>query len=234
MIKDEPPFDIAIIGGGISGIGIALEARKRGLRTALLEKNTLCGETSNAFLRVIHGGLRYLQKLDIPRTYESAYEQGILLNRYPEHIENLPCIMPLSKWGLKSKYPVFVGSLLYGGIKSLSGNRLPYPRIVNSKQAGIYAGLNTSTFQNGALIWHDAVVKDPASFTNTLKAECLNQSVSLLMPAFVKSIQRTNDLFEVTFLDSDNQDLIIRCRTCVNATGPWIHGFDKPKVITTK
>ena len=75
-MKDS--VEVAIIGGGIIGAGIAFECATRGLSTVLFEKSDFCSETSASSFKIIHGGLRYLQHLDIGRLKESAEEQYLL------------------------------------------------------------------------------------------------------------------------------------------------------------
>ena len=67
MSDDRESYDIAVIGGGVSGLGVATEAARRGYSVVLLEKQQCCGGTSASSLRIIHGGLRYLQSLDFSR-----------------------------------------------------------------------------------------------------------------------------------------------------------------------
>ena len=71
MREDKPAFDVAVIGAGINGAGIARDAALRGLKVILLEQNDICSGTSWASSRLIHGGLRYLEYGEIPLVYES-------------------------------------------------------------------------------------------------------------------------------------------------------------------
>ncbi|MBT7067086.1 MAG: FAD-dependent oxidoreductase, partial [Verrucomicrobia bacterium] len=69
-------FDILVVGGGIYGAAIAREAATRGLRVALVEQNDFCSGASANSLKIIHGGLRYLQQFDLPRVFESIRERS--------------------------------------------------------------------------------------------------------------------------------------------------------------
>ena len=94
-------IDLIIVGGGIYGVMLALEAGRRGKRALLLEKDDFGGATSLNHLRTVHGGLRYLQSLDLPRFFESVRERRWFLANFPALVQVLPCLMPLYGRGLK-------------------------------------------------------------------------------------------------------------------------------------
>ncbi|MBN8551177.1 MAG: FAD-dependent oxidoreductase, partial [Deltaproteobacteria bacterium] len=100
--------DIAVIGGGISGLGVALEAALNGFEVALFEKGPLASATSANSLRIMHGGIRYLQQMNLPRVMESVRAQAELLADFPDIVRPLPCVMPLTSGGLKSAVPMKV------------------------------------------------------------------------------------------------------------------------------
>ena len=94
-------FDLVVIGGGIVGVCTLLEASRRGLKTLLIEAEDYGGATSWNSLRIIHGGLRYLQNLDLGRFRRSVGEQAWWIQNFPDLIEPLPCVMPLYNSGLR-------------------------------------------------------------------------------------------------------------------------------------
>lgn len=96
-------YDLAVIGGGIHGACIALEATRRGLKVVLLEARDFgSGATGNS-LRILHGGLRYLQTMDLPRFRESVAERRWFARVFPDLVAPLPCLMPLYGNGLKRR-----------------------------------------------------------------------------------------------------------------------------------
>jgi len=97
----ERRYDLIVIGGGIHGVALCLEARLRGYRTLLLEKADFGNATSWSSLRIIHGGLRYLQSLDLPRFFQSVAERRWFLRHFPDLVRPLPCLMPLYGRGLR-------------------------------------------------------------------------------------------------------------------------------------
>ena len=95
-------YDLIVIGGGVQGIMLTLEGSRRGLRVLLLEKADWGSGTTYNWLRILHGGLRYLQTADLPRFIESVRERGWFLEHFPDLVAPLPCVMPLYRSGSRS------------------------------------------------------------------------------------------------------------------------------------
>ena len=91
----EEEFDVLVIGGGITGAGVALDAASRGLRTALVERHDFASGTSSKSSKMVHGGLRYLQQRDFRLVYEALHERQILLENAPHLVTPLPFLIPL-------------------------------------------------------------------------------------------------------------------------------------------
>ncbi|MGO9027167.1 MAG: FAD-dependent oxidoreductase [Acidimicrobiales bacterium] len=91
----EETFDVLVVGGGITGAGVALDAASRGLRTALVEKDDFASGTSSKSSKLVHGGLRYLQQHEFRLVYESLAERQRLLNNAPHLVSPLPFLIPL-------------------------------------------------------------------------------------------------------------------------------------------
>ena len=90
----QKTYDVAIVGCGVYGAFAAREAALRGLSVAVIDKKDFCGATSANSLKIIHGGVRYLQQLDIARVVESAKERKSLMRFAPHLVHPLPCVMP--------------------------------------------------------------------------------------------------------------------------------------------
>jgi glycerol-3-phosphate dehydrogenase len=102
-LRDET-FDVLVIGGGITGVGVALDAASRGLRTALVERDDFASGTSSKSSKLVHGGLRYLQSGDVRLVYEALRERQRLLRNAPHLVEVLPFMIPvLTRDGVISK-----------------------------------------------------------------------------------------------------------------------------------
>src|SRR3954463_11791263 len=90
-------FDVLIVGGGVYGLTIAYDAAQRGLSVALVERDDFGAGASFNHLRTIHGGLRYLQTLDIRRARESLRERATLARIAPQSVRPLPFVLPVSR-----------------------------------------------------------------------------------------------------------------------------------------
>ncbi len=100
----DDPFDVLVIGGGITGVGVALDAAARGLRTALVERDDFASGTSSKSSKMVHGGLRYLQNGDVRLVYQALRERRRLMRNAPYLVEILPFMIPiLTKDGVISK-----------------------------------------------------------------------------------------------------------------------------------
>src|SRR5207302_10369003 len=93
LADDE--FDVLVVGGGITGAGVALDAAARGLRTALVERTDFASGTSSKSSKLIHGGLRYLNQRDYRLVYEALHERQRLLHNAPHLVRALPFLIPL-------------------------------------------------------------------------------------------------------------------------------------------
>ncbi|HXC79207.1 MAG TPA: FAD-dependent oxidoreductase, partial [Candidatus Acidoferrum sp.] len=92
---EQEQFDVLVIGGGITGAGVALDAASRGLRTALVERDDFASGTSSKSSKLVHGGIRYLQQREIGLVYESLHERQRLLDNAPHLVTPLPFLIPL-------------------------------------------------------------------------------------------------------------------------------------------
>src|SRR3954466_13498848 len=92
-------FDVLVVGVGITGVGVALDAATRGLRTALVERDDFASGTSSKSSKLVHGGLRYLQQREVRLVYENLYERQRALENAPHLVRILPFLVPLMTRG---------------------------------------------------------------------------------------------------------------------------------------
>src|SRR3954454_22418617 len=114
-LADET-FDVLVVGGGITGAGVALDAASRGLRTALVERDDFASGTSSKSSKLIHGGLRYLQQGEVALVYEALAERQRLRRNAPHLVRVLPFLIPiLTKDGLmNAKIARALGTAMWG------------------------------------------------------------------------------------------------------------------------
>ena len=91
----DDPFDVLVVGGGITGAGVALDAASRGLRTALVERDDFASGTSSKSSKLVHGGLRYLQQGEVRLVYEALHERQRLRHNAPHLVKILPFLLPI-------------------------------------------------------------------------------------------------------------------------------------------
>ena len=122
-------FDIAVIGGGINGAGIARDAALRGLKVALFEKSDFGSGTSSWSSRLIHGGLRYLEYGEIPLVFESLRERRLLRELAPHLVDGLSISIPVYRSSRRGLTMIRLGMIAYD-LLSL-GKRLPRHRMLS-------------------------------------------------------------------------------------------------------
>ncbi len=155
-------FDIIIIGAGIYGAALAWEASLRGLSVALIDRGDFGAATSANSLKIMHGGLRYLQQMDIKRFRESIRERHLLLRLAPHLVSPMPCVLPTTGHKMKGPEVMAVG-LLLNDILSCDRNKgvdhdrhIPRGRIVSRKRClELAPGLDPQGI-NGGAFWSDA------------------------------------------------------------------------------
>lgn len=215
-IMAEDKFDLIVLGGGVTGIGTALAARRLGLSCLLIERGTLCGATSANSLRIIHGGLRYLQTLNFRRSYSSIRAQTEICRDYAEFVEPLPCLMPLDRFGLKSKIPVSIGLGLFRALGFFAGSAVPLPRIIDPVQAENLAPCLGGKTPHGALLWHDALIRDLEGLTARIAADAKSLGAVLLTETEVVGVEKDSE-FRVRAANGASWT----AKAVVDARGPW-------------
>lgn len=218
-------FDLVVIGGGVSGLGVALEAAKRGLTVCLFERGA-CGQgTSANSLRIMHGGLRYLQTLDIRRTIESEQAQSSLLRDFPEYIRPLRFIMPFNGRGL-SRAPFGRAAIyLY---RLLSGMRRDWESesVWTTQQVEAESTYLKGKAPLGALTWTEGYLVHPDQFIENLVECCTVQGVDLHQGVSVVGIAKSGSGYDV-YSDRGGSRTVSRAKSVVNAAGPSVKSITR-------
>lgn len=218
------PFDLIVIGGGIAGLGVAREAARHKLKTAVLEAGSCGRATSDNTLRIIHGGFRYLQNGDIPRVVKSIRDQRAVLREFADAVAPLPCLMPLSRFGLKSRLPASCAALLYRLMMRLCGSELPAPKIMSSRDVDLQVPLLRGLAPYGALCWHDVVMLQPHKLVEVLTEECLRGPVTVLENRRVTGVSVASGMYEV----QDASGSCHHARAVVSTLGPFLSSVALP------
>ena len=212
-----PVHDLAIIGGGINGCGIARDAQGRGLKVILIEKGDLAGATSSASTKLIHGGLRYLEHMEFRLVREALKEREVLLKLAPHIIQPLRFVLPHHR-GLRPWPIIRLGLFLYdhlGGRELLPGTRTldlsqdeaGRPLKPDYRRAFEYSDCWVHDSRLVALNALDAAQKGAIVLTRT---ECL-------------SARREGEVWTLLLQDKiSGQQSRISAKVLVNAGGPWV------------
>ncbi|MGH6919140.1 MAG: FAD-dependent oxidoreductase, partial [Geminicoccaceae bacterium] len=218
-----------MVGGGIYGISLALEAARRGLKVLLVERADYGGATSWSNLRILHGGLRYLQSLDLARFYESVGERSWFLRHFPDLVRPLPCLMPLYGRGLK-RPSVFKAALLLNDILSWRRNagvgraiQLPKGRLSSAAETiALFPAVDRQGLQGGAL-WHDAVMLSPERVAiEMLRWACACGAGALNYVEATGLLVDRGAVRGILACDRiGGRELRLRAGTVINAAGPW-------------
>lgn len=205
-------FDLAIIGGGVNGCGIARGATGRGLKVFLAEQGDLAGATSSASTKLIHGGLRYLEHYEFRLVREALIEREVLLNAAPHIIWPLRFVLPHHK-GLRPWPLLRLGLFLYD---HLGGRKiLPATRSVDLANDSVGQPLRPE-FSRG-FEYSDCWVED--SRLVALNARDAADKGAIIRPRTrIESARRDGDGWLVRIQDGSE----IRARALVNAAGPWV------------
>lgn len=214
-------FDVVVIGGGISGLGIALECSSRGFDTVLLERDKICLATSDQSLRVIHGGFRYLQNGNLLRIIESLRDQTRVLKEAPSLVKLLPCVMPLQRFGMKSRGPVEVAANFYNFLCEQVVGQRSRAGIISSEFVSKHVQLLRGFAPHGALLWYDARLRDPQKFSALIRHKIDREGGEVVEGMNVMSVARQQNVFVVRCTDGEEEGEICG-RVVVNATGPWL------------
>lgn len=217
-------FDILVIGGGVVGCGVALDAATRGLSVALVESRDFGAGTSSRSSKLVHGGLRYLEMLDFGLVAEALAERGLIADKLAPHlVRPVPFIYPLHHRGWERIY-LGAGVGLYDAMASLSGNRggIPWHRHLSRKGLRALApALRTETLA-GALMYFDAQVDD-ARHTLALARTAAAYGATVTTGTQVIGLRREGDTVTgATVVDSATaEEFVVSADCVVNATGVW-------------
>jgi glycerol-3-phosphate dehydrogenase len=217
--------DLLVIGGGFYGAMLTLEATRRGLSTVLLERDDFGGATSANSLRIVHGGLRYLQSLDLPRFRESVAERRWFLHHFPDLVQPLPCLMPLYSppRGGRARRPAVFRAALALNDRLARERLLPQGRVLGvSETVNLFPGVDRKGLV-GAALWHDAVLTDPQRVLHeTLRwaGRCGARALSRIEAVELRAEGRKVTGLRAVGLES-GEAFEFRARAVVNCAGPW-------------
>lgn len=216
-------FDVVVVGGGVTGLGVAVDAASRGLRVALLERHDFSSGTSSKSSKLIHGGLRYLQQGDVRLVYEALHERRRLRSNAPHLVQVLPFMIPIvTKDGLiKKKIARALGSALW--MYDLTGGwRIgKFHRRLNAKAAYKHLPTMPKDRLASAYLYYDAAADD-SRICISLAQTAGQLGATLANWCSVTGIEKDpSGTFLVSALSQEGDALTVRAKAVVNASGVW-------------
>jgi len=228
-------YDLVVVGGGIYGAMVALEATRRGRVPLLLEAADFGGATSHNNLRIVHGGLRYLQSADLLRFYESVAERRWFLEFMPEFVSALPCLMPLDGRGPRRRWlmgPALAANDLFSIHRNRAvkvGDRLPAGGLISVDAVRrSFPGVNGDGLRGGAL-WYDAFAPDMHRLIIELLRWAGHQGATCLNYMRVDGLKLDDG--RVVGVDATDETSgrkhSFESECVINAAGPWSRLFSQ-------
>ena len=236
QVLAEQVFDVLVIGGGITGAWTALDCALRGMSTVLIEKNDFGSATSMRSSRLLHGGIRYLQQLELAKVRESSRERAFLIRCAPHMVEHVPFIVPTYHGLRQSRGFLYSGMLAYrlltlGTQTGLTDPATQIPRDQALSRAQTIAGgaLDGENITGGRVLYEaqmnssermtlgviDTARASGAATLNYVAME--NYRIGDRKVAGVKARDRVSD-----------RSFEIRSHVVVNAAGPWCDSLNQP------
>lgn len=223
------PFDLLVIGGGATGVGIAVDAASRGHSVALVDQSDFGKGTSSRSTKLVHGGVRYLQQGNVPLVMEALKERGILRRNAPHLVHDLPFVVPNYAWwespfyGIGMKvYDALAGRYGFGPSRNLNLAET-VEAIPTIEQEGL----------RGGVLYHDGQFDD-ARLLIDLAVTAVEQGAVLANYVRVKGLNRGDNGFlcSATCVDVETgSEIEVAAKTIINATGPFtdaVRRMDNP------
>lgn len=214
--------DVVVIGAGINGLAITREAARRGLNVVLIDRDDLAARTSAISTRLIHGGLKYLERLEIPLVFESIRERNVLLSTAPHLVRPYPMLIPFAKNSSRPGWLLSCG-LVFHDVLSI-GKKLPLNRIIFSN--GLkrdYPGIAAGGVKWGG-VFQDAHVPVTERFAVEIAIDAARNGAVILTHTEVEAlIHEKGRVAGVVYRDREtHEQRELRAQIVMNAAGPWV------------
>jgi glycerol-3-phosphate dehydrogenase len=216
----DTDLDVLVIGGGVTGAGVALDAATRGLKVALVEQRDLASGTSSRSSKLFHGGLRYLEQLNFGLVREALRERELMLTRLAPHlVKPVSFLYPLSHRIWERPY-VTAGLTLYdsmGGARSVPRHK----QLTRTQALRLFPALRKDAL-TGALLYYDAQADD-ARHTMMVARTAATYGATILPSARVTGLRRAGErITGATVTDVETgTEVEVSARVVINCTGVW-------------
>jgi glycerol-3-phosphate dehydrogenase len=214
-------YDLFIIGGGITGAGIALDASLRGLKVAMADKQDFAAGTSSRSTKLIHGGLRYLKQLELALVREVGKERTIIYRNAMHLVSPVHMLVPVLENGTYSKPALRIGLWLYDMLASVKKEERH--RILSSREAMLQEPLLDERLVKGAGIYTEYQTDDARLTIEVIKTACSKGADCINYAGVSRLIYTDGKVSGVVLRDElTGKDHTIHASKVVNAAGPWV------------
>lgn len=221
---ESTDFDIVVIGGGITGVGCALDAASRGLRVALIEREDFASGTSSKSSKLVHGGIRYLQQGDVRLVYEALAERQILRRNAPHLVKVLPFLIPIfsSKGVVNRKLARAMGSAMWmydltGGLRIGKMHKR-----VSKKQALEWFPTLPADKLMPSYLYYDAEADDARLVVTVARTAALKFGATIVNRTEVVELHKdANGNVNGVVVNADGRTFTVSTKAIVNAAGVW-------------
>jgi glycerol-3-phosphate dehydrogenase len=217
---ERETFDVLVVGGGIVGCGVLLDAVSRGLRAALIEQDDVAAGTSSRSSRLIHGGLRYLEQFRFGLVFEALAERSRLLRLAPHLVRLEPLLFPIYGWPAVHRAFYGSGLLLY----DLLGSRREggFARHLGRDEAIAWTPSLRREGLRGGIVYHDGVEDDARYTLAVVRTAVAGGGVAATRVRAAGVVERDGKITGIRARDvMDERDVEIRASAVVDATGVW-------------
>jgi glycerol-3-phosphate dehydrogenase len=236
-LADET-FDLLVVGGGVTGAGVARDAALRGLKVALVEKTDYAAGTSSKSSKLVHGGLRYLEHAQFKLVFEGTNERALLMRVAPHLVRPLEFLVPVYKRDRPGLFVLDVGLWIYDGLSKFSS-----PKLHRTVRAGriikLEPGLRQAELEGG-LLYYDCATDDARiTLENIIDARALGAAAvnHARVVRLLRDGERVMGAEIADMLDESAPKVAVRAKVVVNATGPWSDQVrklaDEPSILAT-
>jgi len=218
---ESQDFDLVVIGGGITGGGIALDAASRGLKVALLEKGDFASGTSSKSTKLIHGGLRYLKQFDFWLVKEVGSERAIVHKLAPHLVLPEKMLLPLIENGSYGKWLTSIGLKVYDILAQVSGD--DKRKMLEKKEAMKLEPLLPKKILNGAGYYAEYRTDDARLTIENIKTSLLFGAQALNYAKVNEFIYENEKVAGIKATDeTTGKEFSIKSKYVISAAGPWV------------
>jgi len=225
-------FDLLVVGGGITGSGIALDAASRGMKVALIEKNDFASGTSSKSTKLIHGGLRYLKQFDFWLVKEVGTERAIVHKLAPHLVVPEKMVLPLVDGGTYGSWLTSVGLKIYDVLAAVEGE--DKRKMLNQKEALEKEPLLPEHILKGAGYYAEYRTDDARLSLELIKTALGYNAKPINYSEVLEFLYDDNRVVGATIKDVlTNTVFNIKSKYVINATGPWVDSLRLKNQINT-